>query len=75
MIYYFEVKINDIGQRGLKKHNIQFFYNIYQRDISIGLAGPDFPLNKHPGTTKKYFYLKKKIVLFSKKHGGQELRI
>lgn len=38
IIYYYEVKINNIGQRG---------------DISIGFAGADFPLNKHPGWTKK----------------------
>lgn len=39
LIYYYEVKINEIGSRG---------------DICVGLADADFPLNKHPGWTRKY---------------------
>ena len=34
------------------------------RDISIGMAGPDFPLNKHPGSTKKYLEFKKILVFY-----------
>jgi len=54
-IYYFEVKINDIGHRG---------------DISIGLADADFPLNKHPGWTKKSYGYKADGKVYSNKQAG-----
>eukprot|EP01016_Furgasonia_blochmanni_P022300 TRINITY_DN24338_c0_g1_i1.p1 TRINITY_DN24338_c0_g1~~TRINITY_DN24338_c0_g1_i1.p1 ORF type:complete len:157 (-),score=35.97 TRINITY_DN24338_c0_g1_i1:33-503(-) len=37
MIYYYELKINDIGNT---------------RDLTVGYADKDFPQNKHPGHTK-----------------------
>jgi len=57
-IYYFEVKINDIGHRG---------------DISIGLADADFPLNKHPGWTKKSYGYKADGKVYSNKQAGDVL--
>ena len=38
-IFYYEVKINDLGSKG---------------EISIGFGNSEFPINKHPGQTKKY---------------------
>lgn len=56
LIYYFEVKINDIGHRG---------------DISIGLADGDFPLNKHPGWTKKSYGYRADGKVYNNKQAGE----